>query len=101
LCDSCKTRGALAVDSVDDGSVRNASVEGCRTSCRGSAVRWEDVSNGNILDELRIEVYARIDQAEDMEEYKIGFGVLETALVIAERMAETITTSSSCCLRRH
>jgi hypothetical protein len=94
LHNSCKTRRALAVDSVDGGPVRNASVEGCHTGSRSSSTRRENVPRRNILDELRIEVYSRISRAEDMGEI-VGFGVLETTLLhlgIAEAL-------SSCCSR--
>jgi hypothetical protein len=60
--------------------VRNASVEGGHTSGSSTSASWEDVANGNVLNELWVEVDSGVNGVENGGKHLLWMGVLETAL---------------------
>jgi hypothetical protein len=110
----------LSVYSVDSSGIWDTSSQSGHTSGAGTTTRRKDVANGDILDQSWVKFDFLIGSTQNMCEDFLWTGVLEAALlalqarptthistvsrddqdmnttfVIAERTAETITTSLS------
>jgi hypothetical protein len=118
LVDSSQPRRALAVHSVDGGFDGDSGVQGCHAGGACASSSSEDVANGDVVNEDRVEVGLGVRSAQYMGKDNFGLGVLESTfpalctpclnklysyecpklptLVMAERTADTTTTSSSC-----
>ena len=68
LGDGGEAGGALAVDGVDGGFDRDASVEGGHTCLSCTSARGEDVADSDVFNQLWVEVDLFVDAAEDMGE---------------------------------
>lgn len=84
--------GALAVHGVHGRRIRDSGVQRGHAGSGCAAARREDVADGDIFDERRVERDLRVDGLEDCAQDLLGKGVLETAFATLER-AEFVRSS--------
>lgn len=81
MIDSSQPRGALSVNGVDWRSVGDTSMQGRHSGGRRSSTGGKDISDGNVLDQGRVEVDLLVDCAEDTREDFLWPGILEATLL--------------------
>ena len=80
LSDGSQTGGALPVDGVDSGRVRDASCKGSHTSSSSASTRRKDITNRDVFDECRVEAGFGVCRSENFGKDLLWPCVLETTL---------------------
>jgi hypothetical protein len=90
LVNGSQTGGALTVQGVDGGCVGDASGEKGHTGNGGTTSRWQDVSNGDVLDQFGVDLALLDDTLENGNEQVFRAGLSQTTLLCAgDRRAES------------
>ena len=74
-----ETRATLPVEGANGDGLGNSGSESSHASGKGTPTGWEDVSNGNVLDESGVDTSLLPDGTQYTREVLLGPGVLETS----------------------